>query len=108
MIKNNYALAPTYADGSTAFNCHIISVVFFSSSNKLQSMLVDYAVTDMGCFDDSLDAAPHAKTMRGGGNNNFLLYVAPCIIFNQKYCYSNTYFRGTVEVIIFKVKFQGY
>ena len=46
-------------------------------------MLVDYAVTYMVCFDDYLDAAPYAKTMRGNGITNFILHVAQCIIFNQ-------------------------
>ena len=39
-------------------------------------MLVDNADTEMGCFDDYLDAAPRAKTMRG-----FLLHVDQCITF---------------------------
>ena len=46
-------------------------------------MLVDYAVTDMVCFDDYSDAAPRAKTMRRNGINLFLLHVAQCIIFDQ-------------------------
>ena len=61
----------------------MISVVVFSYSNTLQSMLVDYAVTDMGCFDDYSDAAPRAKTMRGNGITTFLLHVAQCITLNQ-------------------------
>ena len=43
--KNSYAFAPTYGDGFTAFHRRMISVVVFSNSNILQSMLVDYAVT---------------------------------------------------------------
>ena len=46
-------------------------------------MLVDYAVTEMGCFGDYSDTVPHAKTMRGNGITNFLLHVSQCIIFNQ-------------------------
>ena len=46
-------------------------------------MLVGYAVIDMGCFDDYLDAAPHAKTIRVNGITNFLLHFAQCITFNQ-------------------------
>ena len=46
-------------------------------------MLVDYAVTEMGCFDDYSDAAPCAKTMSGNSINNFLLHVSQCITFNQ-------------------------
>ena len=43
-----YAFAPTYGDGSTAFHCHMISVLVYSYSNELQCMLVDYVVTEMG------------------------------------------------------------
>ena len=43
----------------------MISVVVFYYSNTLQSMLKDYAVTEMGCFDDYSDATPCAKKMRG-------------------------------------------
>ena len=46
-------------------------------------MLMDYAVTEMGFFDDYSDAAPHAKTMMGNGTNNFILHVAQCITFHQ-------------------------
>ena len=46
-------------------------------------MLVDYTVTETGCFDDYLDAAPHAKKMRGNGITTFILDVAQCITFNQ-------------------------
>ena len=42
-----------------------------------------YAVTDMGFFDDYPDAAPRAKTMRGGVITTFLLHVAQCITLNQ-------------------------
>ena len=47
-----FALVPKYVDVSTTFQRHMISVVVFFSSNRLQSMLVNYTVTDMGCFDD--------------------------------------------------------
>ena len=46
-------------------------------------MLVDYTVTDMGCFDDYSDDAPHAKTMRENGIISFILHVAQCIIVNK-------------------------
>ena len=46
-------------------------------------MFVDYVVTVMVFFDDYLDAAPRAKTMRGNGDNTFLFHVAQCITFNQ-------------------------
>ena len=61
----------------------MISVVAFHYSNTLQSVLVDYAVTEMGSFDDYSDAAPHDKTMRVNDINTFLLHVAQCISFNQ-------------------------
>ena len=47
-------------------------------------MLVDYSVTEMGCFDDYLDAAPLAKAMRLDGFTTFILHVAQCITFRQK------------------------
>ena len=47
-------------------------------------MLVDYAVTEMGCFDNYSDDAPRAKTMRGNGITIFLLHVAQCITFCQR------------------------
>ena len=81
--QKSYAFAPTYGDVSTDFQRHMISVVVFSSSNKLKSMLVDYAVAEMGYFGNYSDAAPHAKTTRGGGITNFLLHIAQCILFNQ-------------------------
>ena len=46
-------------------------------------MLVDYAVTEMCCFDDYSDAAPFSKTMRRNSITNFLLNVTQCITFNQ-------------------------
>ena len=46
-------------------------------------MLVEYAVIEMGCFDDYLDAAPHSKTMKGNGITSFILHVAQHIILNQ-------------------------
>ena len=35
--------------------------------------MVDYAVTEMGCFDEYQDAAPRAKKMRVNGITSFLL-----------------------------------
>ena len=46
-------------------------------------MLVDDAVTEMGCFDDYSNSAPRAKTMRGNGVTTFLFHVAQCITFHQ-------------------------
>ena len=66
---------PTYGDESTGYHCCMISVVVFFYSNTLKSMLVDYTITDMGCFDDYLDAAPCARTMRRNGINTFILHV---------------------------------
>ena len=71
-----YVFAPTYGDGSTAFRRHMISVFVFSYSNTIKIMLVDYGVTEMGHFDDYLDAAPRAKSMRGNGITTFILRVA--------------------------------
>ena len=74
---------PTYGDESVGCHCHMISVVVSFYSNKLKSMLVDYEVTEMGCFDDYSDAVPHAKKMRGDCITNFLLHVYQCITFNE-------------------------
>ena len=46
-------------------------------------MLVDYEFTDMGSFDDYLDAATCDKTMGENGITTFILHVAQCINFNQ-------------------------
>ena len=54
---------PTYGDESTGYHCHMISVVMFFYSNTLKIILMDNAVTDMGCFDDYLDTDPHAKQL---------------------------------------------
>ena len=51
---------------------------------------MDYSVTDMGCFDDYLDAAPCAKTITGDGINTFLLHVAQCITFCQTNFFTET------------------
>ena len=47
-------------------------------------MLLDYAVTEIVCFDDYSDASPRAKTMRGNGITTFLLQISQCITFCQK------------------------
>ena len=46
-------------------------------------MLVDYAVTDMGCFDDYSDADPCAKTIMENSITTFLLHISQCITFRQ-------------------------
>ena len=71
-------------------------------------MLVDYSVTEMGCFDIYSDAAPCDKSIRGDGNNTFPLYVVQCITLDKYFGYRNTYCQGKVEVIIFKVRFKSY
>ena len=73
--QKSYSFAPTYWDEFTAFQCHIISAVVFFYSNKLQIMLADYAVTEMGYFDDYSDYAPRAITMRGNVITEFILHV---------------------------------
>ena len=63
----------------------MISVVVISYSETLESMLVEYAATEMGFLDDYSYADPNHKSIRGNGITTFLLHVAQCIIFNQKY-----------------------
>ena len=62
----------------------MISVVVFSYSETLKSMLVEYAATEMGLLDDYSDAGPNHKSIRGNGITTFLLHVAQCIISNIK------------------------
>ena len=81
-----YEFCPLYEGESTGFNRHVISVVVFSYSETLKSMLVDYAATKMGSPDDYSDADPQGKSMRENGITTFLLHVAQCIIFNQTNC----------------------
>ena len=78
-----YTFAPTYGDESTSYHHHMISVVVFFYSNTHKSMLVDYKVKEMGCFDDYLYDAPHDKNIRVNGITNFLLHVSQCITFRQ-------------------------
>ena len=61
----------------------MISVVVFFYSNTLKTLLVDYAVTEMGCFDDYSNAALREKTMRGNGITTFIFHAAQCITFHQ-------------------------
>ena len=68
----------------------MISVVLFLYFNTLKSVLVDYALTEICCFDDYLDADPRAKTMRGNGITIFILHVAQCITFHQKHLVTAT------------------
>ena len=48
-----------------------------------QSVYILRYLTEMGFFDDCLDAAPLAKTMRVNGVTTFLLHVSQCITFRQ-------------------------
>ena len=85
-----YKFCPLYGGESNGFHRHMISVVVFSYSETLESMLVDYAVTEMGSLDDYSDADPQGKSMRGNGITTFLLHVTQCIIFNQTNCVETT------------------
>ena len=67
-----YKFCPLYGGEFTGFHRHIISVVVFSYSETLKSMLVDYAVTEMGSLDDYSDAAPQGKSMRVNGITKFI------------------------------------
>ena len=82
--QDAYKYGQTYGDEPTSYHHNMISIVVFFYKNTLKSMLVDCAVTEMGCFDDYSDAAPRAKNMRGNGINTFLLHISKCIPFNIK------------------------
>ena len=62
----------------------MISVVVFSYSETLESMLVDHAATEIGSLSDYSYAAPQGKSMWGNDINTFLLCVSQCIIYNKK------------------------
>ena len=47
-----YKFGPLYGGESTGFRRNMISVVVFSYSETLESMLVEYSVTEMGSLDD--------------------------------------------------------
>ena len=66
----------------------MISVVVFFYSKTLKSMLVDYAVTDMGCFDGYYDSAPCTKKMKGNVITTFLLHFTQCM--NLKHIVTST------------------
>ena len=59
------------------------SVVVFSYSETLESMLAEYAATEIGSLDDYSDSAPKGKIIRENSITTFLLHVAQCIISNQ-------------------------
>ena len=80
--ENVYKLGPKYGGESSGFHRHMISVVVFSCSETLKSMLIEYAATEMGFLDDYSDADPNHKSIRGNGINTFLFHAAQCIIFN--------------------------
>ena len=60
----------------------MISVVVFSYSETLKSMLIEYAASEMGFLDYYSDADPNHKSIRGNGITTFLFHVAQCILFN--------------------------
>ena len=59
----------------------MISVVVFSLSETLKSMLVEYAATEMGFLDEYSYADPNHKSIRGNGITKFLFHVSQCILF---------------------------
>ena len=64
----------------------MISVVVFSYSETLESMLVEYAATKMGFLDDYSDADPNHKIIRGNDITKFLFHVSQCIILCLTNC----------------------
>ena len=81
--EKTYKFGPLYGGEYTGFHFHMISVVVFSYSETLGSMLVEYAAIEMGFLDDYYDDDPNHKSIRGNGITTFLLHISQCIIFNQ-------------------------
>ena len=79
--ENAYKFGPKYGGEFTGFHRHMISVVVFSYSETLKSVLIEYAATEMGFLDDYSDADLNQKSIRGNGFTTFLFHVAQCIIF---------------------------
>ena len=75
-------MGPKYGGESTGLHLHMISVVVFSYSETLKSMLIEYAATEMGFLDYYSGADPTHKSIRGIGITTFLFHVAQCIILN--------------------------
>ena len=70
--ENAYKLGPKYGGESTGLHWHMISVVVFSYSETLKSMLNEYAATEMGFLDYYFDADPNHKSIRGNGITTFI------------------------------------
>ena len=64
----------------------MISVVVFSYSETLKSMLIEYAATELVFLDDYSDADPNHESIMGHDITTFLFHVAQCIIFCQTNC----------------------
>ena len=84
--ENAYKFGPKYVGESTGFHQYMISVVLFSYSENLKSMLVEYAAIEIGFLDYYSDADPNHKSIRGIGITTFPFHVAQCIIFNLTNC----------------------
>ena len=79
--ENAYKFGPKYGGESTGLHQHMISVVVFSYSETLKSMLIKYTSTEMGFLDDYSDSDPNHKIIRENGITIFLFHVAQCILF---------------------------
>ena len=62
----------------------MISVLVFSYSETLKSMLVQYAATEKGFLDNYSDADPNQKSIRGNSITKFLFHVSQCVLFHIK------------------------
>ena len=62
----------------------MMSVVVFSYSETLKSMLIEYAATEMGFLCYYSYADPNHKSIKENGITTFIFHVAQCIIFNKK------------------------
>ena len=61
--ENAYKLGTKYGGESTGFHLHMISVVVFSYSENLKSMLIKYTATEMGFLDNYSGADPNHKSI---------------------------------------------
>ena len=107
--ENAYKYGLLYPGESTGFHHHIISVVVFSYSETLGSMLVEYAATEMIFLDDYSDANSNQKIIRGNCITTFILHVSQCMIFNQKHRVKKIIIAdASLKSFYSRLGFQGY
>ena len=82
VYEKAYKLGPKYGGESSGLHRHMISVVVFSYSETLKSMLIEYAAKEIGILDDYSDADPNHKSIRGNGISLNFSFTLPNVLFS--------------------------